>query len=438
MSKGELVTTDDKRTELTKEEGILLSKELANVREEVKDCPYLEEALKVLPVKGYRSAIGAYWNSVVDDLRQKILHRSIDLFNKEMNPKKKIVKYEDFQDHITEHDLIEGAYKIGVLGWEGHKLMHQARETRNMFYGHPKTSDPGLIKVLNLISDCNQYVLSEDFPPSIIDISTYLSQMDSGSYDRNEIAVEQAFSDLPSIYKTELSNRFFTTYLSETISSELRANIEFCASILWDSITKEDKKQIGKRFDKSIVEGDKDKIDRGLDYINIVKGLMYVNVASRKVLISPIVNNLHGALDDWVEESKYIKELAPLSKFIPESSLEKYVEAITKTFVGYKGSSMRFSRTDFYSDSAAPYIKKMFHRFDTKATDLFVDTIQNDQKLKRRIKRAGQLHRLRILGNILLENNIGSEEALEFIEMLCDDSQESEFYERIFPKKKKS
>lgn len=421
---------------LSKEESSLLSKELANVREEVIDCPYLEEALRVLPVKGYRSAIGAYWNSVVDDLRQKILHRSIDLFNKEMNLKKKIEKYEDFQDHVTEYDLIEGAYKIGVLSWEGRKLMHQARETRNMFYGHPKTSDPSLIKVLNLISDCNQHVLGEEFPPSIIDISTYLSQMDSSTYDRNEIAVEQAFSDLPSIYKSELSNRFFTTYITDTISSELRANIEFCAPILWGSIVKEDKKQIGKRFDKLIVEGDKSKIEKGLDYINLISGMMYVNIASRKVVISPIVNNLDRALDDWSRESTLVKELLPISKFIPEESLELFIKSITRTFVGYKGSSSRFSRTDFYSDTAATHIKTMFHQFDTKSTDIFVETIKTNAKLKRRIRGPGQLRRLRLLGNILLENNIGSTEALSFIETLCDESKESEFYDIVFPKGK--
>ena len=438
MSKGELVAATDKSLSiLSKEETSLLSKELANVREEVKDCAYLEEALRVLPVKGYRSAIGSYWNAVVDDLRQKILHRSIDLFNKEINPKKKIKKYEDFQDHVTEYDLIEGAYKIGVLSWEGRKLMHQARETRNMFYGHPKTTEPELIKVLNLISDCNKYVLSQDFPPVIIDISTYLSQMDSSSYDRSEIAVEQAFSDLPAIYKTELSNRFFTTYLNDSISSELRANIEFCAPILWDCITKHDKIQIGKRFDKLIVEGNKDKITKGSEYINLVDGWMYVSVASKKVIITPLVDNLNDALDSWETEEKIIKKLEPFSKFIPESSLETYVKAITRTFVGYKGSSARFSRTDFYSDGASSYIKKMFHRFDRKATNLFVHIIKKDEKLKRRIRESGQLNRLRILGNILLENNIGSKESLEFIELLCDEKQEDDFYQSIFPKQKK-
>jgi len=315
--------------------------------------------------------------------------------------------------------------------------MHQARETRNMFYGHPKTSDPGLIKVLNLISDCNKHVLSEEFPPSIIDITTYLSQMDSSSYDRNDIDVEQAFSDLPSIYKTELINRFFTTYISGSISSELRANIEFCIPILWSTVTKNDKKQIGKRFDKLIVEGHKDIINRGLRYIRLVKGLMYVSTTSRKVVISPIVEKLNNSLDDWELEAKYAKELAPFSKFIPDTSLTEYVEAITKTFVGYKGSSRQFSRTDFYSNSAATYIKKMFHRFDTKATEIFVETIKKDEKLTRRIKNSGQLKRLRILGNIIIENNIGSEESVSLIEILCDEDREAEFYEAIFPKKTK-
>ncbi len=45
------------------EEASLVSKEIVNVREEVGDCPYLGEALRVLTVKGYRSAIGSYWNA---------------------------------------------------------------------------------------------------------------------------------------------------------------------------------------------------------------------------------------------------------------------------------------------------------------------------------------------------------------------------------------
>ncbi|WP_206208228.1 hypothetical protein [Xanthomonas oryzae] len=189
-----------------------IGKELGHVREDVRDCTYLAEAKRVLPVKGYRSAIGSYWNAVVDDLRRKVIHRSLDLFNKEMKFRKNIERYEDFQDHVTDYDLIEGAYKIGVLSWEARKMLQQARETRNLFDGHPQSTEPGLLKVLSLISDCNKYVLSEEFPPSIIDISEYIAQMDSANFARNELAVDQAFSDLPQVYKSELINRLYSSY----------------------------------------------------------------------------------------------------------------------------------------------------------------------------------------------------------------------------------
>jgi hypothetical protein len=134
------------------------------------------------------------------------------IFNKELNKKPAIATYEDFQDHVTDHELIEGACKIGVLDWESRKVMHYARETRNIFDGHPRSSEPSRIKVLNLISDCNKYVLSVEYPPAIIDINEYIKNMETANYDRNPIAIAQAFTDLPAVYKEELANRFYSIY----------------------------------------------------------------------------------------------------------------------------------------------------------------------------------------------------------------------------------
>lgn len=437
--KTDLVMTFPKAGDLmSPEEASLVSKEIVNVREEVRDCPYLVEALRVLTVKGYRSAIGSYWNAVIDDIRQKIIHRSLDLFNKEINPKRKIEKYEDFQDHVTDHDLIEGAYKIGVFSWEARKMMHQARETRNLFDGHPKSSDPGLLKVLNLISDCNKYILSEEYPASIIDISAYLTLMDSADFTRNHIAVDQAFVDLPTVYKSELSNRFYLTYISESISSDLRGNIKFCAPILWGALTKEDKKQIGKRFDKEIVEGDAKKIQRALIYIQIVGGMMYISGASRKIIVEPLVNSLSASLDDWDKESLLVKQLQPFARFMPSELLPRFVEAITRTYVGYKGASYSYARKNFYSNGAATYIKEMFESFDSEATDCFVEVAKTDTTLRRRISEKGQLDRLRVLGNILLESEIASADAAKFLEKLCDEEKTEEFFTKVLPKLKKS
>ncbi len=148
---------------------------LSSVREDIRENTYILEAIKVLPVGGYRSAIGSFWNAVVDDLRNKIIHRSLALFNKEVTLSREIKIYEDFQNYVNDDQLIEGAYKIGVIGWEASKILKHAKETRHIFDGHPKSSEPSFLKVLAMMDDCIKYVLNEDYPSQIIDIDDYMT-----------------------------------------------------------------------------------------------------------------------------------------------------------------------------------------------------------------------------------------------------------------------
>lgn len=70
------------------------------------------------------------------------MFRSITLFNKEINFGREIKTYEDFQNYVNDDQLIEGAYKIGVIGWEASKVLKHVKETRHIFSGHPSSSDP--------------------------------------------------------------------------------------------------------------------------------------------------------------------------------------------------------------------------------------------------------------------------------------------------------
>lgn len=405
-----------------------LQKELTNVRDEFADNKYVREAITVLAAGGLRSAIGSYWNAVVDDLRKKIIHRSLDLFNKEINPKKEIKTYEDFQNHLTDFELIDGAYKIGVISWEAQKLLHQARETRNIFDGHPDSLDPTLFKVFNMIADCNRYVLSQDYPLIIIDVNQYILTMDSDSYNKNEIAIEQAFTDLPDIYKSEMTNRLFTLYIGENASTRLKSNIELSFPILWKVVSREIRQQIGKRYDKLIIEGNNDVIEKATDLLTIIDGLRYVSAASRKILFEPAIKELEDNLDNWSEEGRVVKFLQRLGSNIPTDLISRFVNALTLTYVGYKGGSYQYARTTFYSNSAAPRISEMFEKFDNASTEAFIESIKTNEKLQQRIKYSGQLNRLRTLGNILLNKPEIRADSKGFLEKLVDSDKTKEFY----------
>ncbi len=400
---------------------------LSNVRPEFKSNKYIAEAIKVLQAGGLRSAIGCYWNAVADDLRRKVMHRSLDLFNKEYPHSKQINEYEDFQDHVSDYDLIEVAYKMGVLSWEGRKLMQQARETRNIFDGHPDSSDPTLFKVFAMMADCNEHILSQEYPIPIIDVNEYINVMDSDGYDKNDLAVEQAFSDLPQIYKDEMAHKLFRLYLEENTSTRLRSSIEFSFPILWKVLSKEIRRTLGNRYDKLVVEGDSRKLELALDLITLVDGLRYVSAKSRTMVFEPTIKHLEDSLDDWKEEGIAMAQLQKLGSVIPDELIQRMVTAMTLTYVGYKGGSMYFARTSFYSNSAAPLVSEMFENFDNQSVEAFVQTVRSSKELHKRIAQAGQLNRLRTLGNILLNKPEIRDDSKGFIENLVDETKTKEF-----------
>ncbi len=409
----------------------LFNDRLQYIREDLKDSPYIAETLRVLPVGGYRSAIGSFWNAVVDDLRNKIIFRSLKVFNKEMCPKKEIKNYEDFQDNVNDEMLIDGAYKIGVIGWEAHKVLKHAKETRHVFDGHPRSSDPTMLKTISMIEDCIKYVLSQEYPPQIIDIDEYIDNMGTSEFDRNEYSISDAISDLPDTYKNELINRLFSSYITDTCSTILRSNIEIVAPILWRVLPKDVIIQISHRIDKEIVKGNAVATEYAFAFISMVGAKKYLSTSSKKYLLAPIVERLTNNLDVFAVENECVETLSKYAGYIPRELLYPYVNALTQTYVGHIGGSAYFARTDFYADGAAYRIPTMFEKFDDESAYAFVEVVKTNTTLKNRIHSAVKLRRLRQLGEIVRKRISDSFSELDFIDMLLNEEREKEFYNYI-------
>lgn len=401
------------------------------IREDMQDNPYLLETLRVLPVGGYRSAIGSFWNAVVDDLRNKVMFRSLTLFNKEMKPSRTISKYEDFQDYVNDEMLIDGAYKIGVIGWEAHKVLKQAKETRHIFDGHPRSSEPGALKALSMMEDCIKYVLSQEYPPQIIDIDEYINNMGSSDFDKNEFGISDAISDLPDIYKTELINRLFSSYVNDNCSSILRSNIETVAPILWRVLPKQTAIQVAHRVDQEISKGISVSIDYAFSFIVLVDSKKYLTTRARKYRVAPYIQKLLEGLDVFSIENDCVNELSKYAGFIPRELLYDYVNGLTQTYVGRIGGSANYARTDFYANGAAVKIPQMFEKFDDESAHAFVDVVKSNSLLQQRIQSNVKLRRLRTLGEIVYRRISENFDEKEFLENLLDESHEKDFFASI-------
>lgn len=409
----------------------LIERAVLNVREDMRDNAYIAEALRVLPVQGYRSAIGSFWNAVVDDLRNKIIFRSVSLFNKELNVGRNVKTYDDFQEYVNDDQLIEGAYKIGVIGWEAYKILKHSKEARHIFYGHPKSSEPSLVKVLAVIDDCIKYVLNAEYPAQIIDIDDYVDMLKSEQYDRNTVAIENALGDLPETYKNEMVNRLFTIYIHPDSSSTLTSNIEFVAPILWPVLPKPTKVQIVRRLDQELLKGNAAVTEKGFDFVNVVKGTIYLSHNAKRYKIQPLVEELKANMDNWDVENRCVRELNQVSSVIPEECIDDYVWGLTHTFIGYIGGSARYSRTDFFANGAAFYIPTMFQAFNDRMALAFTRTIRQSTTIHSRISSPSKLKRLRSLGLIVDEKASETFEDKDFLALLVDESQEQEFFRRV-------
>ena len=95
MKQTEQLIPSSKNHAITQPDAIqLIERSLTSVREDVRASSYIEEALRVVQVGGYRSAIGSFWNAVIDDLRNKVIARSLALFNKSVKLKREVKTYE--------------------------------------------------------------------------------------------------------------------------------------------------------------------------------------------------------------------------------------------------------------------------------------------------------------------------------------------------------
>jgi hypothetical protein len=408
--------------------GTLFERAIDNVREDMIENPYVIEALRVLPVRGYRSAIGSVWNAVVDDLRNKVIFRSLSLFNKAVPQRREVKTYEDFQNFVNDDDLIDGAREIGVIDWEAAKVLRHAKETRHVFSGHPRSSEPSAIKVLAMLDDCVKYVLAAPYPPEVVSIDDYVTLMATPDFDRNEVAIANAITELPEVYKKELINRLYTAYIHESATTDLRSNIELVAPILWKALDKGLRIQVVQRVDKDLGKGVAVRTKQAFQFVRVVKASAYLSATAKAYILKPLVEKLAANRDKWAEENDAVEALAPYASVIPTALIPDYVSAITLTYVGKTGYSCTWNRTDFYADRAALTIPKMIEKFDDSAAAAFVDCIRTNNTLRGRIKDSTKMGRLRTLAAGVLGRVSATFAERKLLEALADPAREKEFW----------
>ena len=283
-----------------------------------------------------------------------------------------------------------------------------------------------------MMEDCIKYVLSQPYPPQIIDVDAYIAKMGDPDFDSSEIGIQNAIDDLPEIYLKQLANMLFSKFVDNGCPSDLKNNIQAVSPIVWSQLTSELRDALAKRVDTEISRADQVTIGAAFDFIGIVDGYHYLTASSRRYLLGPIIAELDSGLDDFATENRCVEQLFPYAGFIPRDLIYQYVSSLTQTYVGRIGVSYYYNRTDFYADRAALKIPKMFERFDAYSIDCFVECVRENSTLRNRVlSNTVKMRRLRTLGNVLFSIMPAGYPKADFIQALIDESKEADFAKMI-------
>jgi len=379
------------------------------IRVDYQHNDYIAEAQAVFQIGAMRSAITQFWNAVIHDLREKVIYRSLDLFRKEMNISKNINDYEDVQKHITDYDLIEGSYKIGILDRESKTMLHQAREVRNLFGAHPYSSRPDPIKTVSMMMDCVKYVLSQPMPNKIVNVDEYLSNMQTTSFDRSKAIIVNNFSNLPKVYKFEFVTKIHKAYIHKDTPLTYIQNIEYTLPLIMSLCDRDIKRSVAGEVSTAATTGNSFIKVRTIKFSEYLDSLKYLTHSVKLSIIEPLVEKLVDNLDNFSVENNVVEELEKFSDNIPLELAPKYIEGITNTYIGRIGRSSFFSRTDFYANGAAHIIPEMFEKFTSDFIEIFSNHIKTNSILISRIKSSVKLKRLAKLCTILVDKATGEE-----------------------------
>jgi hypothetical protein len=103
------------------------------IRPECRDEKSIDKAKTAIEVGLNDAAINYFWNLAMNDLHKKIIVYGIEYFSSSINWDGKPLKTIEDLREVKDHQLITGAFALGIIPTEAHFFLQQCREIRNNF-----------------------------------------------------------------------------------------------------------------------------------------------------------------------------------------------------------------------------------------------------------------------------------------------------------------
>ena len=308
----------------------------------------------------FDGAINYIWNAVIITLRRKITNFGLSLVGQTLDRKFD----DDDLNNCMDSELLDLCYKLQLLSEDGYFFLNQCRNIRNNFSSaHPSIAQIDDRELINFISRCCKYGITEDYSLQGVNVSDFMSSIKGRKMDEDEIEVwKQKLIDTFPAQRQMLIPSLMGIYCDSEASESSRLNAIKIFSSIIDYIDDKAKSSMLDLYNKYFVKGHEDKCTAAKVLFEKLKMLNLLNTAEQHAIYKKACANLlkaHLEFNNFYNEPPFAQRLYELSESLktPDTIQPEYVYTI---LMGYVGNGYGVSNAAIY------YYTEMIKNFSPK------------------------------------------------------------------------
>lgn len=343
--------------------GLPVNNVVASIIERKKVIAQLNDALEILPVADrgnahylsrftiaiaaglFDGALNYLWDETVRALRRQVISFDIQYFysvSEKISSRYKTLSKPEEIDQVSEHDLLEGCRRIGLVTDVNYQRLEHVNYMRNhASAAHPNDNEIDGYEMLGWLTVCLKYAITAEPDHSLISIKQLLQNIRAVAIPSDDFSV--IGSDLAKQPQERIDDFLWTMfgiYTDDKSAQHARDNIEGISPAVWAAATEDRKYEIGARFGILRKNGEVSKKDACQKFLEVVGGLAYKDEDSLAGELIEKLENLyraHFGSNNFYNEYPHAKALndsLPATGKIPRAARAMWVKVIAICYVG--------------------------------------------------------------------------------------------------------
>jgi hypothetical protein len=378
----ELVVAD-KKVPLASIETANLIPLLSGVRAEWRNKPLIQRVMRILPVDP-GSACQRLLNAAIHDLKKKIVIAGLDIAAEAARIYKLpgVAKAEDVLDTYTTANIINLAYRMGILNRAEWRRMQRAYDIRRDLEHEDDDYEATAEDCAYIFTTCIQAVLARD-PIQIVRVTDFKDVVESAAKAALSSELMDEYRLAPHVRQVEIVGYLIGTARDSKKADVIQVNAIDCLRDIRDDTIDSVKVQVAEELQERLGRAE---LTERLMKVAAAAGIVpYLKRARVLTFFEGLLKDFKKIGFRWPQNGEHANLLDDFEDFggfdsCPEALRQQFVEWLVYCYIGEPGGYGTFghSRRVFYSNSGAPRAKQIL--IDSAASVHGIVAALKDQK----------------------------------------------------------